>query len=138
MRFISGGDLRAMRTVSGLTTMQMAAAAGVKTRKTYENWEKNLGTPNVNQFIAMATHCGLKPSEFIANFEIDINVAWKNYSKKTERLAPKMTDKKRWFLERALHERMTCENAKAEAGIEAEVTAKIEGITATSSGEAER
>jgi len=69
MRKITGGDLRAMRTVSGLTTMQMAAAAGVKTRKTYENWEKGISCPNVNQFMKMASHCGLKPSELIANFE---------------------------------------------------------------------
>lgn len=55
---IKGGDLRSMRMMGGLTTMQMAAAAGVKTRKTYENWEKNLGTPNVNQFFDMVRACG--------------------------------------------------------------------------------
>ena len=32
---IKGADLRTMRMMGGLTTMQMAAAAGVKTRKTY-------------------------------------------------------------------------------------------------------
>jgi len=49
MRRIMGSDLRAMRMVSGLTTVAMAAAAEVKTRKTYENWEKNVGTPSVNR-----------------------------------------------------------------------------------------
>jgi len=66
---ITGSDLRAMRIVSGLTTMQMASAAGVKTRKTYENWEKGQGTPNINQFIWMASRCGVNASEFIANCE---------------------------------------------------------------------
>jgi len=70
MREIMGSDLRAMRMVSGLTTVAMSKAAGVKTRKTYENWEKNVGTPSVNhQFIAMAAACGLKASEIIMNYE---------------------------------------------------------------------
>lgn len=69
MRKITGSDLRAMRMVAGLTTNAMAIAAGVKTRKTYENWEKNVGTPNVNQFMTMAETCGLSPSEFIAHCE---------------------------------------------------------------------
>lgn len=69
MRKITGADLRSMRTVSGLTTRAMARAAGVKTRKTYENWEKNVGTPSVNQFIAMAVGCGFKASEIISHFE---------------------------------------------------------------------
>jgi len=70
MRFMTGGDLRAIRMVSGKTTENMAKAAGVKTRKTYENWEKNIGTPSVNQFMAMAKACGFKASELIANFEL--------------------------------------------------------------------
>lgn len=54
---IRGCDLRSMRSVAGLTTLQMAKAAGVKTRKTYENWEKDVGTPNVNQFFEMVKAC---------------------------------------------------------------------------------
>lgn len=69
MKTITGSDLRAMRMVSGRTTISMATAAGVKTRKTYENWEKNVGSPSVNQFIAMIEHCGLKPSEMISYYE---------------------------------------------------------------------
>lgn len=61
MRHIKGSDLRAIRNFAGKTTLQMAHAAGVKTRKTYENWEKNVGTPNVNQFINMVEFCGLDP-----------------------------------------------------------------------------
>lgn len=69
MRAITGSDLRAMRMVSGHTTISMATAAGVKTRKTYENWEKNVGSPSVNQFMAMVEHCGFKPSEIIGHYE---------------------------------------------------------------------
>lgn len=55
--YISGKDLRSMRQHAGLTTVQMAELAGVKTRKTYENWEKDIGSPNVNQFIALCLGC---------------------------------------------------------------------------------
>ncbi len=55
---INGTDLRAMRLKTGKTTTEMAQFAGVKTRKTYENWEKGISSPNVNQFIAMAQGCG--------------------------------------------------------------------------------
>lgn len=63
MRNISGRDLRAMRMVSGLTTAAMAKAADVKTRKIYEKWERNIGSPSVSQFIAMASECGLRASD---------------------------------------------------------------------------
>lgn len=75
MKIISGSDLRAMRMVSGKTTVAMAQAAGVKTRKTYENWEKNISSPSVNQFMAMAKACGLSAAEFIANFETSDSLA---------------------------------------------------------------
>lgn len=68
MKFIRGNDLRSMRLIAGLTTVEMAQAAGVKTRKTYENWEKNVGTPNVNQFIAMTKACHFPPPDVIAHF----------------------------------------------------------------------
>ena len=55
--YINGSDLRKMRQEAGLTTVQMANLAQVKTRKTYENWEKNVGSPNMNQFIAMCVGC---------------------------------------------------------------------------------
>ena len=63
---ISGTDLRRMRLKAGKTTIDMAEFAGVKTRKTYENWEKNVGTPNINQFIAMAKSCNYDPSKLVA------------------------------------------------------------------------
>ncbi len=75
MRLITGNDLRAMRMVSGKTTTAMANAAGVRTRKTYENWEKNMSSPSVNQFMAMAHECGLSAAEFIANFEMSDSLA---------------------------------------------------------------
>lgn len=70
MRLILGSDLRAMRNVAGLTTRQMASAAGVKTRKTYENWEKNVGTPNVNQFFSMVKACGFEVFELLQALHI--------------------------------------------------------------------
>ncbi|XOV77479.1 MAG: helix-turn-helix domain-containing protein [Aestuariibacter sp.] len=65
---ISGTDLRRMRLKAGKTTVQMAEFAGVKTRKTYENWEKNVGAPSMNQFIAMSQACGYHPSTLVKMF----------------------------------------------------------------------
>ena len=55
---IEGFDLRKMRLEAKKTTSEMARLAGVKSRKTYENWEKNVGRPNINQFLNMAQGCG--------------------------------------------------------------------------------
>lgn len=63
--YITGSDLRKMRLEAGLTTVQMAKLAGVKTRKTYENWEKNVGSPSMNQFIAMCTGCNFNSSAIV-------------------------------------------------------------------------
>lgn len=62
---IRGCDLRIMRAWSGLTTMQMAKAAGVRTRKTYENWEKDMGSPSINQFFQMAEACGFDLNGYV-------------------------------------------------------------------------
>ncbi len=80
---ITGTDLRRMRLKAGKTTVQMAEFANVKTRKTYENWEKNVGAPSMNQYIAMATACGFKPADLIKMYvdradneqEIDLSSA---------------------------------------------------------------
>ena len=80
---ITGTDLRRMRLKAGKTTVQMADFAGVKTRKTYENWEKNVGAPSMNQYIAMASACGFKAAELIKMYveradmdeEIDLSLA---------------------------------------------------------------
>lgn len=69
---VKGSDLRKIRTEAGLRTKDMAAAAGVKTRKTYENWEKGFGTPNVNQFLAMVRECGLSPSVFLTQLAANL------------------------------------------------------------------
>ena len=63
--YITGSDLRKMRLEAGLTTVQMAKLAEVKTRKTYENWEKNVGSPNMNQFIAMCAGCNVNSSAMV-------------------------------------------------------------------------
>ena len=63
--YITGSDLRKMRLDAGLTTVKMAKLANVKTRKTYENWEKNVGSPGMNQFIAMCIGCNFNASKFV-------------------------------------------------------------------------
>ena len=63
--YITGSDLRKMRLDAGLTTVKMAKLANVKTRKTYENWEKNVGSPSMNQFIAMCVGCNVNSSKFV-------------------------------------------------------------------------
>ena len=63
--YIKGGDLRRMRLQAHITTSEMAEIAGVSTRKTYENWEKNVSTPNINQFMAMCDGCGVSSQEFV-------------------------------------------------------------------------
>ena len=63
--YINGADLRKMRIDAGLTTVNMAKLATVKTRKTYENWEKNIGAPSMNQFIAMCVGCNYNSSKFV-------------------------------------------------------------------------
>lgn len=68
-RFINGKDLREMRHEAGLTTVAMAEFAKVKTRKTYENWEKNIGSPSINQFILLMLGCNQKPHLVIEKFQ---------------------------------------------------------------------
>ena len=63
---IKGSDIRRMRLRARRTTSDIARIVGVKTRKTYENWEKNTGQPNVNQFVAICQACKLSPSAVIA------------------------------------------------------------------------
>jgi DNA-binding XRE family transcriptional regulator len=63
--YISGADLRKMRLDARLTTVRMAKLASVKTRKTYENWEKDIGAPSMNQFIAMCVGCNYNSSKFV-------------------------------------------------------------------------
>ncbi|MFT4994137.1 MAG: DNA-binding XRE family transcriptional regulator [Paraglaciecola sp.] len=63
--YITGSDLRKMRQDTGLTTVKMALLAKVKTRKTYENWEKEIGSPSMNQFIAMCVGCNYNSSKFV-------------------------------------------------------------------------
>ena len=66
-RYLAGSFLREIRLEAGHTTVKMAQIAGVKTRKTYENWEKNVGQPNANQAIQMFIGCGRSPSDVVKN-----------------------------------------------------------------------
>ena len=65
--YVNGADIRRMRLNAKRTTSDMARFAGVKTRKTYENWERNVGTPSVNQFAAMCEACQVSPADFLAS-----------------------------------------------------------------------
>lgn len=68
MSYVSGADLRKIRMLAGKTTKQMAELAGVKTRKTYENWEKDIGSPSHNQFVELVKSCGFKPADIVKLF----------------------------------------------------------------------
>lgn len=54
-------DLRKIRHLSALTTHDIANLVGVRTRKTYENWEKGIGGPTANQFHALLIGSGFNP-----------------------------------------------------------------------------
>lgn len=57
--YIKGEDLKSIRKSAGLTITEAAQLAGVKTRKTIMNWEKNVGAPNINQFLRLCRGYGL-------------------------------------------------------------------------------
>ncbi|ALU44338.1 MULTISPECIES: helix-turn-helix transcriptional regulator [Pseudoalteromonas] len=63
-RYITGDDLRKLRKNKGVTTQAMATQLGV-CRKTYENWERDVGQPKLNQFFAMVTFCSVDVSDFL-------------------------------------------------------------------------
>ncbi len=63
--YIYGSNVRKVCLVCRLTTVKMAKLVNVKTRKTYENSEKNIGAPNMNQFIAMCVGCNYNHANFV-------------------------------------------------------------------------
>lgn len=63
---IKGHILRKMRTKANLTTRELAQVAGVKTRKTYENWEAGRSQPSVNQFMCVMIACGFTIIDVLA------------------------------------------------------------------------
>ena len=68
MSFISGGDLRAMRIMAKLTTVDMAEAAGVEKPEIYEEWEAEKSSPSIHQLISLTKACGLSCADTIAFF----------------------------------------------------------------------
>lgn len=66
---VTGNDLRKIRLVAGETTDNMAEYAGIKTRKTYENWEANRSSPNINQFIAICSRTGFDAGKLVRAFQ---------------------------------------------------------------------
>lgn len=68
-RVLVGADLRVLRAEAQLSTKQMAELAGLKSRKTFENWEKDVGAPNINQFIKLCLGCGFDPVALLDFYE---------------------------------------------------------------------
>lgn len=64
---IKGIDLRCMRLAANKTTLEMAEKVGVK-RATYENWEKDIGSPNMNQFLELCEFCDFDVSPIRRQF----------------------------------------------------------------------
>ncbi len=58
---IKGADFKKMRLKAELTTTEASVIAGVRTRKTYENWERESGTPDINQFVALCEGFNFSP-----------------------------------------------------------------------------
>jgi DNA-binding XRE family transcriptional regulator len=63
---IRGADLRSMRLDANLSTSQAAKIVGVKTRQTYESWERENAIPNVNQFVALCEGCMFSATVILA------------------------------------------------------------------------
>jgi DNA-binding XRE family transcriptional regulator len=63
---IRGADLRTMRLGANLTTTQAAEVVGVKTRQTYESWERENAIPNINQFVALCEGCMFSATVILA------------------------------------------------------------------------
>jgi DNA-binding XRE family transcriptional regulator len=63
---IRGDDLRTMRLGANLTTTQAAEVVGVKTRQTYESWERENAIPNINQFVALCEGCMFSAAVILA------------------------------------------------------------------------
>lgn len=64
-RLITGDDLKKMQKKAGLKNCQMAKVAGLKWRKTYENWCNGEGEPTLTQFIRMTIACNLNSTILI-------------------------------------------------------------------------
>ncbi|UAA37242.1 helix-turn-helix transcriptional regulator [Paraneptunicella aestuarii] len=54
----TGDNLRAMRLHGKKTTIELAKIAGVS-RQTYSSWECGVGKPRYDQFLLIASACGL-------------------------------------------------------------------------------
>lgn len=63
--YVSGNSIREMRKQARITTSEMASYVGIKSRKTYESWEKGNSQPNINQVIAICIACNVSPANFI-------------------------------------------------------------------------
>lgn len=65
---ISGQDVRRMRLHAGLGVLNIATKVGVS-KKTFQNWENDIGAPKITQFLKICFYCSVSPSRFIDSAE---------------------------------------------------------------------
>jgi DNA-binding XRE family transcriptional regulator len=69
LNIISGDDLKRMRLSANKTTVDIAKVIGVS-RITYENWEKDIGQPKINQFLIIGSYCSINLTPLLNQFKI--------------------------------------------------------------------
>jgi DNA-binding XRE family transcriptional regulator len=69
VNIISGDDLKRMRLSANKTTVNIAKVVGVS-RITYENWEKDIGQPKINQFLIIGSYCSINLNPLLNQFKI--------------------------------------------------------------------
>ncbi|NQZ83266.1 MAG: helix-turn-helix transcriptional regulator [Colwellia sp.] len=69
MNIIRGDDLKRMRLAANKTTVDIAKVIGVS-RITYENWEKDIGQPKINQFLIIGSYCSINLKPLLNQFNL--------------------------------------------------------------------
>ena len=64
MKLITGDDLKAIRKYGKRNITELANTLGIN-RKTFMNWEKGIGTPNINQFLTILRLCEIDSRLYI-------------------------------------------------------------------------
>ncbi|MFT5758955.1 MAG: transcriptional regulator with XRE-family HTH domain [Alteromonadaceae bacterium] len=65
---VTGNDLKRMRLAKNKKTLEMAKVVGVS-RVTYENWEKGIGQPKINQFLILGSYCSINFKPLLHQFD---------------------------------------------------------------------
>jgi len=69
VNIIRGDDLKRMRLAANKTTVAIARVVGVS-RITYENWEKDIGQPKINQFLIIGSYCSINIKPLLNQFNL--------------------------------------------------------------------